>query len=152
MKLTRVQPILLSFPFPEPIRLPFYGGERTILKRDAMLIRVQTSTGITGYAPGPGSELVHNAIRHRAPSSEAGHVAVIVARAPLRITIKSDGGVIDEAALASLRTGSVPSDVARTRGRGLGLSIVRKVAALHGLDVGFARGEGDSLEVTLSEH
>jgi L-alanine-DL-glutamate epimerase-like enolase superfamily enzyme len=63
MKVTRVQPFLMSFAFPEPIRLPFYGGERTILKRDAMLVRVQTSTGVTGYAPGPGSEKVHDAIR-----------------------------------------------------------------------------------------
>jgi L-alanine-DL-glutamate epimerase-like enolase superfamily enzyme len=63
MKVTRVQPFLMSVPFAEPIRLPFYGGERTILKRDAMLVRVSTSSGITGYAPGPGSERVHAAIR-----------------------------------------------------------------------------------------
>lgn len=63
MKLIRVQPFLMSFPFPEPIRLPFYGGERTILKRDAMLIRVETSAGITGHAPGPGSERVFDLIR-----------------------------------------------------------------------------------------
>jgi L-alanine-DL-glutamate epimerase-like enolase superfamily enzyme len=63
MKVTRVQPFLMSVPFAEPIRLPFYGGERTILKRDAMLVRVTTSSGVTGYAPGPGSERVHDAIR-----------------------------------------------------------------------------------------
>jgi L-alanine-DL-glutamate epimerase-like enolase superfamily enzyme len=38
------------------VRLPFHGGVRTIVKRDAMVIRVQTASGITGYAPGPGSE------------------------------------------------------------------------------------------------
>jgi len=96
------------------------------------------------------ANLVHNAIRHRAPSSESGHVAVIVGRAPLRVSIKSDSTPLDDAALAALRGGTVPPDVARTRGRGLGLSIVRKVAALHGLEVGFARGEGGALEVTLS--
>jgi len=64
MKLARVQPFLMSFPFGDPIRLPFYGGERTILKRDAMLIRVDTDNGLTGYAPGPGSELVYEAIRN----------------------------------------------------------------------------------------
>ena len=95
------------------------------------------------------ANLVHNAIRHRATSSERGHVAVIVSRTPLRLTIKSDGTAIDESALASLRAGTVPPDVARTRGRGLGLSIVRKVAALHDLEIGFDRGEGGSLEVTL---
>jgi L-alanine-DL-glutamate epimerase-like enolase superfamily enzyme len=63
MKLTRIQPFLMSYPFPDRIRLPFYGGERTILKRDAMLVRVETDNGLVGYAPGPGSELVYSAIR-----------------------------------------------------------------------------------------
>jgi L-alanine-DL-glutamate epimerase-like enolase superfamily enzyme len=62
MHVKRVQAFLLSYPFAEPIRLPFFGGERTILKRDAMLIRVETSTGLVGYAPGPGSERVHGLI------------------------------------------------------------------------------------------
>ncbi len=46
----------MSCPLPEPLRLPFWGGERTILKRDAMLIKVGTDTGLTGYAPGPAHE------------------------------------------------------------------------------------------------
>ncbi|MDQ6699775.1 MAG: hypothetical protein M3Z36_06290, partial [Acidobacteriota bacterium] len=62
IKIARVQSFLLSYPFSEPIRLPFYGGERTILKRDAMLIRIETDRGVTGYAPGPGSEAAHRAI------------------------------------------------------------------------------------------
>jgi L-alanine-DL-glutamate epimerase-like enolase superfamily enzyme len=56
MKVKSVRSFLLSYPFPEPIRLPFYGGERTILKRDAMFIRVEAGNGLVGYAPGPGSE------------------------------------------------------------------------------------------------
>lgn len=56
MKVTSVQCFLLSYPFREPLRLPFYGGERTIVKRDAMLIRVEAGNGLVGYAPGPGSE------------------------------------------------------------------------------------------------
>ena len=64
MRVSQVQSFLLSYPFAEPIRLPFYGGERTILKRDAMLIRVATAGGQTGYAPGPGSEAVHHLIRN----------------------------------------------------------------------------------------
>ncbi|HVW83484.1 MAG TPA: mandelate racemase/muconate lactonizing enzyme family protein [Bryobacteraceae bacterium] len=64
MTVTQVQSFLLSFPFPEPIRLSFYGGERTILNRDAMLVRVDSSSGITGYAPGPGSARAHDAIRN----------------------------------------------------------------------------------------
>lgn len=63
MKITSVRSFLLSYPFAEPIRLPFHGGERTILKRDAMFIRVKTDNGLTGYAPGPGSERAHRVIQ-----------------------------------------------------------------------------------------
>lgn len=38
---------------PEKIELPFWGGTRTILKRDAMIIKITTDNGLTGYAPGP---------------------------------------------------------------------------------------------------
>jgi hypothetical protein len=37
MKITGVQGILMSNPFPKPLQLPFYNGLRTIIKRDAML-------------------------------------------------------------------------------------------------------------------
>ena len=53
MKITKVEGLLMSCPFEEPVQLPFHGGLRTILKRDAMLIRVSTDAGITGFAPGP---------------------------------------------------------------------------------------------------
>ncbi len=56
MKIASIRAFLLSYPFAEPIQLPFHGGERTILKRDAMFIRVETDQGLVGYAPGPGSE------------------------------------------------------------------------------------------------
>jgi L-alanine-DL-glutamate epimerase-like enolase superfamily enzyme len=56
VKITEVQAFLMSFPFPQPLLLPFYGGERTILKRDAMLIRVAADNGLVGYAPGPAHE------------------------------------------------------------------------------------------------
>ena len=56
MKITKVEALLLSCPLPEPLRLPFWGGERTILKRDAMIIRVTTDTGLVGFAPGPAHE------------------------------------------------------------------------------------------------
>ncbi|HWQ56243.1 MAG TPA: mandelate racemase/muconate lactonizing enzyme family protein [Bryobacteraceae bacterium] len=64
MQLTAVRSFLLSYPFAEPIRLPFAGGERTIVKRDAMLIRITTDNGLVGYAPGPGSERARDAIEH----------------------------------------------------------------------------------------
>jgi L-alanine-DL-glutamate epimerase-like enolase superfamily enzyme len=56
MKITCVEAHLLSYPFDEPIKLFYFGGERTILKRDAMLIRVETDKGLTGYAPGQPTE------------------------------------------------------------------------------------------------
>ncbi|HXU78160.1 MAG TPA: mandelate racemase/muconate lactonizing enzyme family protein [Methylomirabilota bacterium] len=56
MKITSVEGILMSYGFPKPVELPFFGGHRTILKRDAMLIRVKADNGLVGYAPGPAHE------------------------------------------------------------------------------------------------
>jgi L-alanine-DL-glutamate epimerase-like enolase superfamily enzyme len=56
MKIIKVEGLLMSCPFEQPIQLPFYGGLRTILKRDAMLIRVTTDSGLKGFAPGPAHE------------------------------------------------------------------------------------------------
>ena len=53
MKIKKVESFLMSCSMPHPIKLPFYGGERTILKRDAMLIKVTADNGLTGFAPGP---------------------------------------------------------------------------------------------------
>ncbi len=64
MRIASVRSHLLSYPFAEPIRLPFFGGERTILKRDAMVIRVETTNGLVGYAPGPGSERARQIIEN----------------------------------------------------------------------------------------
>jgi L-alanine-DL-glutamate epimerase-like enolase superfamily enzyme len=65
MRISRVEALLMSCALPEPLRLPFHGGERTILKRDAMLIRVTTDTGLRGYAPGPAHEAAALQIRDR---------------------------------------------------------------------------------------
>lgn len=62
MRITKVQSFLLSYPLASPLKLAYYGGERTILKRDAMLIRVETDNGLVGYAPGLGSEQAHTRI------------------------------------------------------------------------------------------
>ncbi len=56
MRIRSVQAHLLSSPLPIPLKLSYYGGQRTILKRDAMLIRVEADNGLVGYAPGQGSE------------------------------------------------------------------------------------------------
>src|SRR5690348_4603627 len=52
----------MSCPLPEPMRMPFWGGERTIIKRDAMLIRIKADNGLVGYAPGPAHERAANQI------------------------------------------------------------------------------------------
>jgi L-alanine-DL-glutamate epimerase-like enolase superfamily enzyme len=63
MKISSVRSFLLSYPFPEPLRLPFWGGERTILKRDAMFVRVETNNGLVGYAPAAASESAQRTIQ-----------------------------------------------------------------------------------------
>ncbi|MBV6642060.1 MAG: mandelate racemase/muconate lactonizing enzyme family protein [Cyclobacteriaceae bacterium] len=56
MKIVSVEAFLLSYPMPEPIMLSFWGGQRSIIKRDAMIIRVTTDNGLKGFAPGPAYE------------------------------------------------------------------------------------------------
>src|SRR6266853_1110017 len=36
MKVTEVEAALMSYPLPEPMLMPFWGGERTIIERDAL--------------------------------------------------------------------------------------------------------------------
>jgi L-alanine-DL-glutamate epimerase-like enolase superfamily enzyme len=76
MKITKLHSFLLSYPFVDPIRLAFYGGERTILKRDAMLIRIAADNGLVGYAPGPGSEKAQHAIERQIAPFLEGRVLV----------------------------------------------------------------------------
>ncbi len=64
MKIKQVEAFLMSYAMPEPIVLPFYGGERTILKRDAMLIRVEAENGLKGFAPGPAHVPARNDINN----------------------------------------------------------------------------------------
>ncbi len=63
MKITRVESFLMSCPLDPPLKLSFWGGERTILKRDALLIRVVMDSGLIGYAPGPAHERAAQQIR-----------------------------------------------------------------------------------------
>src|SRR5437867_3966355 len=64
MKISEVEAILMSYRLPAPLRLPFWGGERTIIKRDAMLIRIKADNGLIGYAPGPAHERAAEEIRN----------------------------------------------------------------------------------------
>jgi L-alanine-DL-glutamate epimerase-like enolase superfamily enzyme len=61
-RVARVEPHLLTSPLAEPLRLRYYGGERVIYKRDAMLIRVVSDKGRVGWAPGQGSESARDII------------------------------------------------------------------------------------------
>jgi L-alanine-DL-glutamate epimerase-like enolase superfamily enzyme len=63
MQIKKVESFLLSYPMPEPVVLGYYGGQRTILKRDALFIRVEGDNGLVGYGPGQGSEVTHERIR-----------------------------------------------------------------------------------------
>jgi L-alanine-DL-glutamate epimerase-like enolase superfamily enzyme len=62
MRISSVHAHLLSYPLPSPLKLAYHGGERTIVKRDAMLIRVEADNGLLGYAPGSGSEAAKRGI------------------------------------------------------------------------------------------
>jgi len=63
VKIAKVESFLLSCPLPQPLKLTFWNGERTILKRDAMILRVTSDTGLRGYAPGPAHERAQSEIR-----------------------------------------------------------------------------------------
>ena len=63
MKIAKVEAFLMSCPLPKPMILSFWNGERTILKRDAMLIRVTSDSGVKGFAPGPAHERAAREIR-----------------------------------------------------------------------------------------
>lgn len=56
VKIANIEAFLMSYVFREPVKLRFWGGERTIIKRDAMLVKVSTDAGLAGYGPGPASE------------------------------------------------------------------------------------------------
>jgi L-alanine-DL-glutamate epimerase-like enolase superfamily enzyme len=62
MRIQSVRSFLLSYTLPEPLRLSYYGGERTVVKRDAMLVRVETDLGIVGYGPGHGDRKTQEAV------------------------------------------------------------------------------------------
>ncbi|MCS7024040.1 MAG: mandelate racemase/muconate lactonizing enzyme family protein [Bryobacteraceae bacterium] len=56
MRISKVEAFLLSYPLPQPLELDYYGGRRTIVKRDAMLVRIQADNGLVGYGPAAASE------------------------------------------------------------------------------------------------
>jgi signal transduction histidine kinase len=99
------------------------------------------------------SNLVHNAVRYAEPG---GHVAVVLERAHagrFELRVLDDGPGVPEVLLARLGERGFRTDEARTRqpqGTGLGLHIVRDVAARLGLTLQFARGDERGFVATLS--
>jgi L-alanine-DL-glutamate epimerase-like enolase superfamily enzyme len=76
MRISKVQAFLLSYPLPQPLKMQYYGGERTIVKRDAMLIRIETEGGFVGYGPGAASEHWRDKIQTEIAAFLIGRVAV----------------------------------------------------------------------------
>lgn len=74
MRIANTEAFLLSYPLPQPEKLNYFGGERIILKRDSMLIRITTDEGLTGWAPGQGSEKAHHTIQEVIAPFLQGHL------------------------------------------------------------------------------
>ena len=62
MRIRSVQAHLLSYPLPDRLKVSHHGGEHTIVKRDAMLIRAEADDGLVGYGPGAATEQAKDAI------------------------------------------------------------------------------------------
>src|SRR5258708_631677 len=65
MRLASVHPFLLSYPFPTPRRLTYYGGAPAIPQPDALPTHVESDHRLVGYAPGEGSEKARGIIESR---------------------------------------------------------------------------------------
>lgn len=65
MRIQSVRAFLLSYALDPPVVLRYHNGERTIVKRDAMLIRVEADNGLIGYGPGPAHEQALQGIEAR---------------------------------------------------------------------------------------
>src|SRR5258708_4826807 len=76
MKISSVRSFLLSCPLPEPAKLQYHGGERTIIKRDAMVIRIEADNGLIGYGPGAASEAIQQVITTQIAPFLEGRAAV----------------------------------------------------------------------------
>ena len=94
MKIVRVEAFLLSYPLPDPQPLKYWGGERRIVKRDAMLVKVTADNGLTGYGPGQATEENRDAILQTVGPFLAGSVL----RDPDALRVRFLGAVADAAA------------------------------------------------------
>jgi signal transduction histidine kinase len=96
--------------------------------------------------------LVSNAVRH---NREGGHVAVVLEEdgpGRFRLRVEDDGPGVPADALPRLGERRFRTEEARQRhpeGRGLGLAIVRDVAARHGFTLTFAPGDPSGLRAEV---
>lgn len=98
--------------------------------------------------------LFHNAVQHTDPAEGAILVAVANVKDGVELTVADNGSGIPEAHLARLFDRFYRVDASRTRkhgGAGLGLSITRSIAELHGgvLSVQSLHGEGSAFRVFI---
>lgn len=93
--------------------------------------------------------LIDNAVRHAPPGSD---VTLRLQRegGRVRLSVSDAGTGVDAALMARLGERFVRGDsAAGSEGAGLGLSIVRRIAALHGGELHFARAEEGGLKVEV---
>jgi signal transduction histidine kinase len=101
--------------------------------------------------------LVHNAIRHHgvaspeASAKPSGHVALVLEKAGASFVVRvlDDGANVTDALVASLSSSEDVPDPRRARSPGLGLRIVRRIAAAHDFTLAFSRSEAGGLEASL---
>ena len=93
--------------------------------------------------------LVDNALRYCSAGSRV-EIAALRQAGRARIVVRDDGPGVDEASRARLAERFFRVLGQGQPGSGLGLSIVRRIAELHGIELGFGPGlEGKGLGVTL---
>lgn len=98
------------------------------------------------------SNVIYNAVRY---NRDGGHVAALLERSGARFTVLviDDGPGIPEAERSRLLERHFRGNEARSRapeGRGLGLNIAFRVAALHGWELKLSAAEGGGLQVEFT--
>lgn len=91
--------------------------------------------------------VLRNALDAVAERGDAGRIAIAIAGDPPRVTVTDNGIGFDEADAARLLLPFVSN---KPGGFGLGLSLARKIAVLHGGDVALSGTPGEGAAVTLT--
>ena len=108
MRITGVTAHLLTYELREPFEMRFALGKRTVLKRDAMLVEVETDEGVTGWGSGDPGDMGN---RDWTPSTVADRItrdfgAILQGENPLAIDdawskVRAESG-LDGVALTQL--------------------------------------------------